>query len=47
MPNRWKLPGGKIEFGELTVDAAMRETRAETGEAIHLTSDEVARYSRN
>ena len=30
MPNRWNLPGGKIESGEPTVEAAMRETREET-----------------
>lgn len=30
MPNRWNLPGGKIESGESTAEAAMRETREET-----------------
>ena len=30
-PNCWNLPGGKIESGESTAQAAMRETREETG----------------
>ena len=31
MPNRWNLPGGHIGSGESTIEAAMRETREETG----------------
>jgi 8-oxo-dGTP pyrophosphatase MutT (NUDIX family) len=30
MPNRWNLPGGKIERGESAYEAATRETREET-----------------
>lgn len=30
MPKRWGLPGGKVESGEETVEAAIRETKEET-----------------
>ncbi len=30
MPNRWGLPGGKIESGETSEEAAIRETKEET-----------------
>ena len=30
MPNRWGLPGGKIESGEPSEEAAIRETKEET-----------------
>ena len=30
MPKKWGLPGGKVESGEETVEAAIRETKEET-----------------
>jgi 8-oxo-dGTP pyrophosphatase MutT (NUDIX family) len=38
LPNRWNLPGGKIESGESIVEAAMRETREETGLRVYTLS---------
>jgi 8-oxo-dGTP pyrophosphatase MutT (NUDIX family) len=31
MPNRWNLPGGMVEPGETTTEAAVREAEEETG----------------
>lgn len=37
-PNRWNLPGGKIESGESTIEAARRETREETDLRVYTLS---------
>ena len=33
----WSIPGGRIEFGERAVDAALRELKEETGVQADLT----------
>jgi len=38
MPLRWNLPGGRIERGESSVDAAMRETHEEAGLRVYALS---------
>lgn len=34
----WEFPGGKVEPGERSVDAALRECREETGIAVELVA---------
>ena len=35
MPNKWGLPGGKIEESETPMEAAIRETEEETALRVH------------
>ena len=34
-PNKWELPGGKVEMGESTKEAAIREIKEETNISIN------------
>lgn len=46
-PGEWCFPGGRLEEGETTVDAAIRETMEETGNKVVILRDNLIPWTRS